>query len=96
MAQLIWWVSSSWMGDMQPGDVHGWIAWGGGLQPGDVVTVMAHPVVGNPNDWERILQVENIQAEGTADGARRIFFSVRNVGGTTIPAYGFDGMLMRP
>ena len=96
MAQLIWWLDGSWIGDMLPGDVHGWVAWGGGLQAGDVITIMSHPVVGNPNQWERILQVENIQAEGTADGGRRIFYWVRNVGGQPIPGYSTTGMMMRP
>ncbi len=96
MAQLIWWLNSSWVGDMAPGEIHGWIAWGGGLKPGDVISFMAHPVIGNPNAKERVLQVENVQAEGASDGSRRIFYSVRNVGTEEIPGYSLMGMMLRP
>jgi hypothetical protein len=96
MAQLIDWLNGGWVGDMAPGDVHGWIAWGGGLQAGDVISIMAHPVIGNPNAQERVLQVENVQAEGTSDGARRIFYWVRNAGPEWIPGYSTTGMMLRP
>ena len=96
MAQLIWWLNGSWVGDMAPGAVHNWIAWGGGLQPGDVISFMAHPVIGNPNAQERVLQVENVQAEGASDGTRRIFYSVRNVGPEWISGYLLTGMMLRP
>ena len=96
MAQAITWVEGGWAGDMAPGDSHPWIGFGGGLQAGDVIDIMAHPVVGNPNAQERILQVENVQAEGTSDGARRIFFSVRNAGVEWIPGYSMTGIMLRP
>jgi hypothetical protein len=63
MAQLITWINTGVVADLAPGQSHHWIAWGN-LQPGDVISIMTHPVVGNPNAPERILQVENIQAEG--------------------------------
>jgi hypothetical protein len=95
MAQLITWLQSSWIGDMAPGDVHGWVAYGD-LQFGDVISIMAHPVVGDPNAPERVLQVENVQAEGTPDGARRIIYSVRNAGPSSIPGYSKTYMMLRP
>jgi hypothetical protein len=98
MAQLIWWLDGGWAGaqEMAPGDVHYWVAWGGGLKFDDVITLMAHPVLGDPNAQERVLQVENVKAEGTSDGTRRIYYSVRNVGQEWIPGYGLTGMLLRP
>ena len=68
---------------MLPGDVHSWIMWG--FNYGDVVSVSAHPVVGNPNA-ERILAVENVHVEGNV-GGRRLLFDVRNVGPDSIPGY---------
>lgn len=95
MAQVIAWFQSSWIGTMPPGGRHGWIAWGGGLKFADVVNIMAHPVVGNPNAQERVLQVENVRAEGTPDGVRRIFFEVRNAGPESIVGYSMTGMTLR-
>jgi len=96
MSELDTWIQGGWAGNMPPGAVHSWLAWGGGLQPGDVITFMAHPVVGNPNAPERILQVENVRAEGTSDGARRIFYSVRNAGSYWVSGYTITGMMQRP
>jgi len=95
MAQVITWIQSSWIGNMAPGDVHGWVAFGG-LQFGDVITIMAHPVVGDPNAQERVLQVENVRAEGTSDGTRRILYSVRNPGPEWIPGYSKTYIMLRP
>jgi hypothetical protein len=95
MAQLITWLQSSWIGDMPPGAVHPWTAWGG-IQPGDVFCIMAHPVVGNPNAPERVLQVENVRAEGTPNGVRRIYYSVRNAGPDWITGYSKTYMMLRP
>ena len=96
MATLASWFQSGWVGNMGPGQVHGWIAWGGGLQPSDVIEIMAHPVVGNPNAGERTLEVISIQAEGTSDGTRRIFFDIKNVSQEWIPGYSMTGMTLRP
>ncbi len=96
MAQLITWINSGYVGDLAPGQSDYWIAFGGGLQPGDVITAMAHPIVGDPNAPERIVQVENVQAEGTSDGGRRIFYSVRNAGNVALVGYTVTLMMLRP
>jgi hypothetical protein len=96
MAQLNAWFNVGWVGNMAPGQVHGWAASGGGLQVGDVIEIMAHPVVGNPNAPQRVLRVENIQAQGTPNGSRSIFFDIRNTGSTFIVGYNMSGMMLRP
>jgi hypothetical protein len=95
VAQLISWLQTGWIGDMAPGDAHSWVAWGG-LQPSDVISIMAHPVVGNPDAPERVLQVENVRAEGAPDGTRRIYWNVRNVGPNYISGYHKTYMMLRP
>jgi hypothetical protein len=58
-----------------------------GFQYGDALSVTAHPVIGNPNALHRVLTVENVRVDGTPTG-RTLLFTVRNVGGFSIPGYG--------
>ena len=73
-------------GGLPPGGSHGW--WMVGFKYGDALSVTAHPVTGNPNAPHRVLTVENIRVDGTPNGGRTLLFTVRNVGGFSIPGYG--------
>ena len=72
-------------GSLPPGGTHGW--WMVGFKYGDAMSVTAHPVVGDPNALHRVLTVENIRIDGTPGGLT-LLFTVRNVGGFSIPGYG--------
>ena len=97
MAQLITWILSNWQGaPMLPGEIHDWVAWGPTLQSDDVVSIMARSVAGDPNFPERVLQVENVRTEQSADGGMRILYSVRNAGIYETDAYGKTYMILRP
>jgi hypothetical protein len=78
------WVSASEDDALEPGDVHNWIAWP--YNYGETVTVTANPLVSGSG--EQILAVENVQIESSSDGGRRIFYTVRNVGSTSVDGYG--------
>ncbi len=77
------WVSAGPAHDLAPGRSHSWISWGFGY--GDALSVSAHPVVGAPVG-ERILAVENVRVEGDPSG-RRLYYTVRNAGPTSVPGY---------
>jgi hypothetical protein len=64
MSQLITWLQGGWVGDMAPGEAHGWIAWGGGLQAGDVISLMAHPIIGDPNAQDRSFKLKRSRQRG--------------------------------
>jgi hypothetical protein len=72
-------------GSLPPGGSHGW--WMTGFKYGDAMSVTAHPVIGNPNALHRVLTVENIRIDGAPTGLT-LLFTVRNVGGYSIPGYG--------
>jgi hypothetical protein len=77
------WVSAGPGHDFAPGATHGWIAWG--YSYGDALSVTAHPVA--RASVRRALAVENVRSE-TDGAARRLSFTVRNVGNAAIPGYG--------
>jgi hypothetical protein len=78
-----WWVSAGVGDDLGPGETHNWIMWG--FNYGDALSLSAHPVTGPPE--ERVLAVENVRIEGDA-GGRRLYYTVRNVGMSSVPGYG--------
>jgi hypothetical protein len=86
MANVTYW-SSTWVSaggnDLLPGQAHDWIM--SGFNYGDTVFVTAHPITGNPQA-DRVLAVENNRIEGNVSG-RRLFYTVRNVGPDSVPAY---------
>lgn len=69
---------------MLPGDTHDWIIFG--FDAGAVFSLAAHPVVGDPYAGERILEVTGMSVEGDTSG-RRLYFSINNAGGASIPGY---------
>jgi hypothetical protein len=77
------WVSADEVG-LGPGETHSWIAWGF-FNYGDAISISAHPVVLAGVD--RQLAVENVSVEGN-DSGRRVFYTVRNVGSSSVIAYG--------
>lgn len=77
------WVSSGPANDLHPGEAHHWVSWG--FNYGDAMSLTAHPVIGAP--VERYLAIEDVRIEGDP-GGRRLFYTVRNVGFSTIPGYG--------
>jgi len=87
------WTSSGGASDLKPGQAHNWTAWG--FNYGDAIDVTAHPVVGAPGA-ERILEVQNLRAEGDPSGGRRIFYTVRNVGTSSVPGYAIGYAWIRP
>lgn len=78
------WVSGGPQDDLAPGEAHYWFAWGF-FDYGGAISLTAHPVVGAP--VERRLAVENVFMEGDP-GGRRLYFSVRNIGNSSVPGYG--------
>jgi hypothetical protein len=77
-----YWVSTG--DDLAPNDVHSWVQWGWGLDYGTANCITAHPLVGGDGGS---LAVESVRQQTDANG-RRQFFTVRNVGQTTIDGYG--------
>jgi hypothetical protein len=59
-----------------------------GFKYGDALSVTAHPVTGNPDATHRVLAVENIRVDGAPSGGLTLLFTVRNVGGFSVPGYG--------
>jgi hypothetical protein len=76
--------------DLPPGASHYWVAWGGIAENGVVPWITVAPFPPDP-PGEKILQVSEIQHEATDDGARRILFSVTNVGPSYVLAYAMYG-----
>ncbi len=84
MANVSYW-SGSWVGgELAPGQPHYWNFVG--FNYGDVVDVSAHPIAGDPNAGQRILEVEDLRFEADVSG-RRMYFTVRNVGASSVPGY---------
>jgi hypothetical protein len=88
VANQYYW-STSWVsnegGEMAPGAAHYW--WANPFSFGDAITVTAQAVTGDPNDAHRTLEVQDVRVDGTPDGLRTLFFTVRNVGSGFIPGY---------
>jgi hypothetical protein len=59
-----------------------------GFKYGDVLSVTAHPVTGDPTAPHRVLAVENMRIDGDPSGGETLLFTVRNVGLSSMPAYG--------
>jgi len=78
------WVAAGGASYLMPGATHHWVAWGP-FSYGHSLVVTAHPVV--LAGVSRALAVEDIQIQGDGSG-RRIFYTVRNVGGEPVPGYG--------
>jgi hypothetical protein len=70
---------------MAPGAAHYW--WANPFSFGDAITVTAQAVTGDPNDAHRTLEVQDVRVDGTPDGLRTLFFTVKNVGSGFIPGY---------
>jgi len=87
MATVEYWAGSWTSGgdDLLPGKSHWWST--GDFGYGDSISLTATPVVGNPNDPERILAVENVTMQGDPQGHFRLVFSVRNAGDTVVIGY---------
>ena len=99
MANTFYW-SGAWVAgeygyldDLAPGDSHSWLMWG--FNYGDVVNAIAFPIVGDPNAGDRYLQVENARIEGDPSGYR-FYFSVRNVGNSSVPGYAIGYSFVSP
>ena len=79
----------SWIGTggsyFPPGGTHDW--WMVGFNVGDALSVTAYPVIGDPRDLHRVLQVENIRMDGDP-GGWTFRFRVHNIGTTHMPGYG--------
>ena len=74
------------VGTLYPGQTAGWY-----MTPvtyGDAFTVSAHPVTGNPREWNRVLEVRNIRVDGSPTAGLTLRFSVANVGLHPTPGYG--------
>jgi hypothetical protein len=88
--------------DLAPGEVRDWFYNSGvagkntNLDGAPAISVTAYPVLGNPNDDQRRLAVENISIDGRPDGGLTLTFSVRNVGDTFMPGYYFGIAFILP
>jgi hypothetical protein len=67
--------------DIYPGQAENWVLWGFGW--GDVVEISAHPFSWSGGN-DRTLAVTDIRSEAAPDGSRRMFFTVRNMGNSTL------------
>jgi hypothetical protein len=81
MATVIYGPSGTSVNDISPGDEESWVLWG--FSWGDVVEVSAHPFSWREGK-ERTLTVSNLVSEAAPDGSRRIFFTVKNTGDSTL------------
>jgi hypothetical protein len=81
MATVIYGPSGFSVNDIFPGQAEGWVLWG--FNWGDVVEITAHPFAWI-NGRDRSLTVTDIVSEAAPDGSRRIFFTVRNTGNSTL------------
>jgi hypothetical protein len=71
---------------MGPGEQQGWAM--SGFAYGMAATVTASPVIGDPTQPQPTLAVDNVQVVGNSDGTWSLLFTVENVGGSSIDAYG--------
>ncbi len=78
------WVSGGHTDDLGPGDTHHWMMWG--FRYGDAISLTAHAVTGAPVP-ERVLQIENVRVGADSGGGRRLYYTIRNVGNSSVPGY---------
>ncbi len=81
MATVIYGPHGTSVNDLPPGGQENWVLWG--FSWADVVEISAHPFV-NVGGQDRKLAVINVESEAAPDGSRRIFFTVKNTGSSSI------------
>ena len=81
LATVTYGPSGTSVNNLQPGQEENWVLWG--FNWSHVVEISAHPFV-NVGGQDRKLAVINIEDEANPDGSRRIFFTVKNTGTSSI------------
>lgn len=81
MATVTYGPSGTSINEIFPGEEENWVLWG--FSWADVVEISAHPFVATGGE-DRKLAVTNVESEAAPDGTRRIFFTVKNTGNSTL------------
>ncbi len=81
LANVIYGPHATSVNDLQPGLEENWVLWG--FNWSSVIEISAHPFA-NIGGQDRKLAVMNIESEAAPDGSRRIFFTVKNTGTSSI------------
>ena len=81
MATVIYGPKGFSINDLPPGAQEGWVLWG--FKWGDVVEITGHPF-SLEGGKDRKLAVINVESEAAPDGSRRIFFTVKNTGSSSL------------